>query len=599
MQRGSSDEEEMSMWRPSRCLVGVLGWIVPVVFGADPSLGNPGVPIELPSLTVEPVVNERVRIETAHGTFVAGHFGGQMDACGIGAQAFIEKVGAWQRCQQSPRGGTCAAEGGAPLFAGLSCLDPAYLKASTVHDVFVEPTGEVLLAGEHHLAWKDAMTGLPVTSRGAFLLRLAVDGTPAGGACIGTQPDGPPTDGGCCGAFCNIDGGGGGGGSTGACGARSIIATDGDVVAAGWCDSEPGLLPVNKNYFVTRYHGDLTAQQWIQIGECTANEVALAVAADDDGDIWVTGRGGPSGRDLFVGKYGAGGSPKGYEAGGGPLLDEGREIGFDDQGRAVVEGIIHEEATYGGVVMGEPGAGEQTFSITLDSQDLQVLVFEMNPQQPMAVPIGLGGPSRWLPGKAAMAPHGVPLPPGLPTQPPVPPLPEPSLTLVDVYPDIGTINGGSLESLLDSDNEYLVFLEGEDPLNEGDLLIRFLVELDPSEAPFQINKFSMEFKADQCYLATVEMQPLAGGEFLFVGQREVCAAEEPVLSAEIEAALSDDLGFDGITIPEPDQRLVVRVTIDYGHSLSCPCTCVNPCTCDCYCGSSLEDGSVDDFEVEY
>ncbi|MEM7351359.1 MAG: hypothetical protein AAF657_11170 [Acidobacteriota bacterium] len=557
----------------------------------------------LPSLTVEPVVNERVRIETAHGTFVAGHFGGQVDACGIGAQAFIEKVGAWQLCQQSPRGGTCAAEGGAPLFAGLSCLDPAYLKASTVHDVFVEPTGEVLLAGEHHLAWKDAVTDLPVTSRGAFLLRLAADGTPAGGACIGPQPDGPPTDGGCCGAFCDIGGGGGGGsgGSTGACGARSIIATDGDVVAAGWCESAPGLVPENKNYFVTRYHGDFTAQQWIQIGECTANEVALAVAADDDGDLWVTGRGGPSGRDLFVGKYGSGGSPKGYEAGGGPLLDEGREISFDNQGRAVVEGIIQDEASFGGVVMGEPGAGEQTFSITLDTQDLQVLMFEMNPQQQMAIPLGLGGPSRWLPSKAAMAPRGVPLPPGQPSTP-VPPLPVPSLTLVDVYPDIGTIDGGGLESMLESDNRYLVFREGEDPLNEGDLLIRFLVELDPSEAPFEISSFSMEFKADQCYLATVELQPLTGGEFLFLGQREVCADEEPVLSAPIAADLSAAAGFDGVSIPEPDQRLVVRVTIDYGNTLGCPpCDCVDLCDCDCiHCSSGiLEDGSVDDFDVEY
>ena len=600
------------MRRPSSFRPAVLAWGLSNCIGAGVIGANQAMPVDPLRLSVEPVVQEHVSVEVTGGTITAGHFGGQMEACGVGTQAFVKKTGDWQRCQQSPLGGTCADEGGEPLFAGFGCYDPSHIKASTVYDVFEETTGNLLVTGEVHLAWDSGPDADVVTARGAFILRLGPDGTPLDSACIGPQPDGPPSGESCCGTLCDLPGGGGGGG--GSCGGRAVAAVDADqVVATGWCDSPPGVLPENKNYFVVSLSGDLSQQQWMELGSCRLDDAGQAIAVDMDDNIFFTGYGGDR-HDIIVGKYLPDGTRVAYEEGGGPLLDEGRSIRFDEDGRVIVGGIVNEMAQFGGADLGAVGDGQQGFDMTLDD-GLQVLAVEMNPQQQVAtLPVGPGridgserlrdrGETSGVPLKMVQRPHQIPPPPPPPPQPPPPQSPPPEggfLHIDKVEVDVGHIKGGSVEDLLTSDNEYLVFTEGEDPENPGSLLIRFLIYLQPAAEHFQVSSLGMEIKAESCYTGTVEVQGLLGEEFFLIGRRDVCPADEPMLVAEISSDLSAELGLDLVApVPDPEQRVVVRMTIDYHHTLDCECPDNCGCDCNCLCSGLAEDGSVDDFDVDY
>ena len=464
------------MKRPSRLVLATVAWIVPALLGAGASGANQAISIDPAELSVLPVVKERVSVVVTGGSIIGGHFGGQMDACGVGTQAFVEKVGQWQRCQQSPLGGTCADEGGADLFAGLTCYDADHIKASSVHDVIEETTGDFLVTGEVLLAWESGPASETVTARGAFILRLGPDGTPLQSACIGPQPGGPPADEGCCTALCELDNGSGSGSSDGSCGGRAVAVVDADqIVATGWCESPLGVWPVNRNYFVASFSGDLAIQQWSEQSTCMAEEVGRAIAVAPDGDIFVTGF-GEKDHDIFVARYSFDGTQMAYESGGGPLLDEGRSIHFDGEGNAVIEGVVNEEAPFGEVTLGGAGEGQQDFSMTLDDE-LGVVGFNMAPiQQIVPLPVGLDPIELGLqadntevagiPFKAMQMPFGIPNPPPAPPPPPPPPPQTENLLAVDLHVEAGTVKGGSLEGLVSSSGD-LVITEGEDPDEPG------------------------------------------------------------------------------------------------------------------------------------
>ena len=118
--------------------------------------------------------------------------------------------------------------------------------------------------------------------------------------------------------------------------------------------------------------------------------------------------------------------------------------------------------------------------------------------------------------------------------------------------------------------------------------------------PFEISSLGLRIETQSCYSGRIELQGQLSDEFFLAGERDIiCPADSPLLMARISPELSAALGFDGVTIPDTEKPVMVRVTIDHHHSLACNCPCYGECDCTCLCSTNLEDGSLDDFDIDY
>ena len=541
-------------------------------------------------LDVLPTDKQRVSLELADGKVEGGHFGAPAGVCSGRTQAFVRRVGGgsdWERCQAAPADGTCTQGGGLPLFAGLSCYDRAYIASSSVHDIAEEPTGDLLVTGEALLAWESGPNLDVVTARNAFVLRLSSGGVPLSSTCLGPAPAGPPAHFACCGDLCPAPGGGGGW-----CGGRGVAPlSSGGVVVTGWCQPTAANLAVDQDYFLVGLSPDLRAQDWIHQAGSLQDDVGLAVAQADDGTVWMTGS---LGDDIMVGKLAPGATEIELEVGSGPERDQGQALDFDAAGNVLLSGTVNDEATFGGATLGGPGDGKQAFEATLDQQ-MQVishLMFPTGQLLPKASSSREGDGAtlerRRAPHKAQ--PFQFPGPP-IPAPPPGPEPPSPTeyLQAIGVKLLVGREVSGSLESLLTSDDDYLILAESTDPSQpeNPEMFIRFQVDFEPELEPFELSSLSLELLTESCYTATLALRGFLSGELFVVAHGDVCAADEPILTALVPSHISAALGLDGSRTPQVGDLLTAEVTINYHHATCQGCT-VNE-----------EDASVDNIDPDY
>lgn len=575
------------MSRLSPCLPIALGSALLLVAGA--AGGGQTFPAgEIPLLEIQAVVKQTVSVQEGGADIAGGLYGGQQDGCGVGTQGFVERAGpgGWLRCHDSDPSGACAANGGEPLFADFTSVDPARIAASGVHGVDVvldvdEEIGWIAVAGELLTACE---VGTDVTvTRLAFVATFDANGNRLADTVIGDVPDCEPPDDVCCQELCGIgDGPDCDDGDGDQCVARGV-ATNGNVIAiTGSCWGPDS--PTGRDLLVAVRDSNLDSG-WDFVAGLPGKDVGLDVAIGAQGDVYATGHyyEEQEGRNAFVSQHRFGnGVLENVQLGTGAEDDEGQSLAFDADGNLVASGYIQGQAVFEGQPFGDPDEGPQSFEAVFDSVTLDLIVAEALPMTRTAT----------VPRSVTLPPvdffRGLPMPPSPPPPPPEEPE-EPTgdaLELVGCEIGPGYAGADCLDVLSNSNDLYLNITEGIDPDDLDHLEIELRMEYDPAPEAFQLTSLSIELQSDYCYTATLWLDGLVDDEQRVIGQRQVCPTDEPILTAEITEEMSVDAGLDGVNVPADGATIILGVEIDFGTF-----TCPNHDT-------AAKDASLDEVELD-
>ncbi|MEM8996550.1 MAG: hypothetical protein AAGF23_17320 [Acidobacteriota bacterium] len=465
-----------------------------------------------------------------------GHFGGRLSGCLRGNRGFIRRLdprGAvrWTRSHGGAAEASCT-DGGAGLFAAWPA-DPAHLVSSQIFDVAVDPwTGNIATTGEVVVAEID-INGAPALSRSAFV--AVVDG--AGGLLasrfFGDGPRGaapPQTP---CPDLCQ------GCRSPGLqAGGRAVAWVGGDVVAAGW---RLATAPAPNGSLLTRLDGADLSTVW---QASTVEAAVLDAEVDATGRILVTGHIGPL-RDVWVAAYSAGGALEASFQSGGDLDDEGTAITVEARGIRV-RGRFSDEITFGLTTLGEPGGGARDFTAWFDPW-LDVLAAE-SPAAP---------PSALLASTAGLSPVGLDIQSG-----------------VLRAGDVAELDGAGAVRLLPDAATGAVAVE---------------VPFHPGDAPGLLTRVTVQLGVKRCARLRLAARGLGDLAATPLVDERLCTEDAPTVTVDLPPDLSAALGFDNVTAPHPDDRLVLALKLDFATSA---------CTARPEPDSSIEQISVDiDWKV--
>ena len=505
-------------------------------------------------IEIETVIKETVNLVQADGsTLTAGLYGGQQEECGVGSQAYVEARNPagdreWLRCHDSSPTGLCSQLRGQSLFELFSSIDPATIAASSIRGVDIDDTtGNIAIAGELITACQNG-PGVDV-GRGAFVAVLDPDGNLLADTLYGTPTACTPPTGGWCLELC---GGGENGGSGEQCGAHGLAMGSHQIVVTGWCQTQG--VSSGRDFFVASLTSDLTENWRFQAGG-PLNDRGLGVAIGDLGEVYTTGYTvtGAKHREIFVSKHaGADGSLTAFLMGGGSLDDEGESLTVDAQGDLLLAGYVNDQASLGGLTVGNLGDGYLAFDGVLDGGDLTPLSIVASPS-PSALTWDVG-PEVDRVRAGPQLDFGMSAPPPPPT-----PLTGDPFVGVDCTATIGDATGGCNQILGGNGGLNLTTaFETPEPL-----VIEVEILLDPAQAAFRLSSLNVTIESEYCYTVTLWLNGLRNNQDVEVGQQQVCPLDEPRLTIPISAELTEDLGFDGLFSPLPSDRLELIMRFEF------------------------------------
>ncbi len=563
------------MLRTARGLAGFV--LVSALTGAGvlPAQVPPG------SVEVDPTTEEFFRFESDGITVSGGRLGGQAAGCRASPRAYLRAHSATSTLfDRSQHAFGCDVGDSQDLFAGALSFDPAYVVGSSLYAAKRDSeTGDVYAVGEIHLAWLDR-DDEEVSGTGTLVLRVGADGTLRSDGYHGPVPTGPPTGGGCE-MICRRAGK-----ALEDRGGRGLILDRGGILVTGWAISgELG----DRELEVIRFEGHPLTAVWAALAGTAADDIGHDLVAGD-GEIFALGTTGGD-RDVFLTRFLEGGIPAEQKVFAGPSDDEGRSLSFDSEGRLLASGMMSQELTFGSVVLTSEGQGERSWNAVID-RNLTPVSAEILPLEPVQPP-----PQ----APPYQMPHQLPVePPGRPARDSGPVLEGRGAVgdqLVDSHPAlpmayeilVGGKGRGGLKEISHSDDRYLRIRTAG--TNRIELEVHFDPDPDSEPIPMYLKEVAAEVFSEFCYQATVLVNGVASQDFLVAGQRNLCPADEPILRVPISKAMSEALGFDGRQVLVNDQRVVVRLILEFSGS-------VDPWG-NGY--ASEQDSSVDEVsaEVEY
>lgn len=507
-------------------------------------------PVSTEPITVTSTTKVRaVAVDTDGTTFVGGQAEIEAGTCGPRADAFVEQHGTddsilWRR---DGRSGT----GGGSLFDAPGGIDPDFVTTSTVYDMELTSDGALIVTGDVLLTWRDAADA-PVSARGAFVVRLAKDGTPQGEVYLGAEPTGPPAFTADCPALC-----------TGLAqvtgerfGARAVALGDRGIFVTGWHAPRLG----DENLFLAAFSADLGVERWRVAPRNLGNDTGLDLGVAADGRIFVTGVTGVN-RDVFIARFAdtATGVLEKAVIEGGVDDDEGRELRLEG-GQVTVEGIFTGTADFGGTILNDGGAGQGRFVATYDL-NLNLLTasstITARPASPIILePFGLD--------PSMMGGHEhIPIRLDVPT---------------------GKLGTGGPDQLVGADDET-VHIYGVSPADaaKSRIVLETAFEVDPA-API-LRFVRIVLSSEHCSTVRISVASSASDAVHELGTVDLCPYEGPTLKVKIPPTVATSLGFAGDALPPSE--LLVRIELDLALEGLTKCNT---------CGSTPgEDSSVDEI----
>jgi hypothetical protein len=471
----------------------------------------------------------------------------------------------------------CNQRDGALLLDPFSSLDAAYVVASSLHDVVVDPdNGDIYATGEVRLAWLES--GGPVWARGAIVAQWGADGTLIRDAYWGPVPAGAPPPPVGCHMFCTLGNGDRGADDAGEYGGRGLVLVGTDVLVTGWYREFQG---ADRDFFVARLAGDPWLPLWMTEAGTTGEDEGRDLAVGPLGDIFMTGFGG-SDRDALLAKLLPGGKLESWIFLRGPEDDEGHSIEIDANGRLLLGGIFSQKLTIGDQTLGTEEDEAQGWS--------GLFATDLSPISAQVVDVdGIGQRENPHEGTSAGAP-----PKDLQDLE----SPAEEVDHHEIFPlayevVVGTKGRGGLRELSTSDDHYMRIVADEDQYLELKVWMQPYAPADSNSMPLFLKEIRVEVKSQFCYTATLRVNGILGPEFLVAGQRSICPSDEPILSVPITPELSALLGFDGEIPMLPDHRLTVALSIQFHNTPDLPAGAFGQ--------TAEQDSSVDQIsaDVEY
>lgn len=152
----------------------------------------------------------------------------------------------------------------------------------------------------------------------------------------------------------------------------------------------------------------------------------------------------------------------------------------------------------------------------------------------------------------------------------------------------GQLQSGGLLQLGASDDSYLeIAPETRSQANPPG--VELLFDFFPGAAGVtDLEGVGVELGSFYCFEATIAARGLGATQFEVMGERQLCATEEPVLHVPVTTEQARSLGFDGVNPPAPDSKLSVLVTVAF---LAAPTPCDT-------CQTVAQEASVDQAQLD-
>lgn len=565
--------------------------LVPRLDAAQVGMANP-IGLELTE-----VDKHNVTVALPDGSrLIGGHLGSITSGCPTGTQAFVRREKAngttmWIR-HANAGNGDCSGtgSGGASLFEGVTSVDPSFIIASTVSTAFDVGNGDVYVAVSSLLAWKTSPEADLAATWGLLLIHTNRQGNHISDRYFGAQPSGLTVTGSQCDLVCVALAA-----EHDQYSATTITTRGDDIWLTGWFRPKiaEGHFLTDKDLLVIRVAKDLSVVHAISTPAFDGNDVGMAITVDRFGIAWVTGFYGTL-RDFFVASFLPNGNLYRAYVAGGPFDDWGDDIQLtENDTKVVVEGHATDWATFGDLVVGEPGFGQIDFLASFDRNlALQSLETSADPD-PSSAP---GRVQQIQPvGACGLGSLGTPagLPPG--NAPATGPTPHRDMSGPHVYHPTalevteGEAGSGTAAAVAGSDDCYLSLNAKLDPADEAAEAIYELPLMDEAPVPHTV---SLEFRSEYC--SSVEIS-LGGGTavgFVLLDVVDICPLDEPKISLEVPAATAATLGFvPGAPVSQMPPLLIKTRFVMHGA----PCV-PDPTTMSCT-SSGGKDCDVDDVSA--